>query len=169
MPKGARSRHPKRAPLRDMSVILQKPPIILLRLYVCVGRRGRFPSSIPEIHVLPRHGYCAVQPLPLVLAPRAVEEIVGFGRFKGLVDSTDRNHLYGRILVRVRILPLVAHAPRLANPTGLCPGVPYHDDAPSCSDYAVALGYVHLDSPRGRVISPATASHHHGRRLPRLA
>jgi hypothetical protein len=55
-----------------MSLILQVPSLHILQLHFRLGRRSRFPRSLPALDILPRHGHRALQPLPPLMAPRSL-------------------------------------------------------------------------------------------------
>lgn len=151
-----------------MPLILQVPSLNLLQLHFRLGRRSRFPRPLPALDLLPCHGHRALQPLPSLLAPRPLREVLTARKESRLVDSTYRDHLHGLLLVPLRLLPPLARSPRLDHPRHLRPGLPHHHHAAPRANHPLPLGNVNRRPRRDRVLRPAPAPHHHGRRLPRV-
>jgi hypothetical protein len=58
-----RSRYSEHSPFRYMPIPIQRCQINLLQLYFRLGQSLYSLDPIPEIRLLPRHGYRSIQPL----------------------------------------------------------------------------------------------------------
>lgn len=135
---GARSRYSERTTIRYLSYLLQVDPFQLLRLHLRMGQGSRLRCTLPKVHLLPSDGCRSLQSLHTVHSPSAPWTQT----FKiDALDQKNRTYRYCILLVCLRILPRLAHTPRLDNENWVRPDLTYNHHATARSNHFVTLGY----------------------------
>lgn len=130
-----------------MPGVLQVHQVNLLRwISLCLGRRSRLSRSLPALHLLSCHGYCSFQSLSSVVGPCALKKVLVARKHQGMVDSPNRDHLHGLLLVPLRILPGVVRSSDLDHPCLIRARLAHCADAPSHPNQPVSLGYADFGS-----------------------